>query len=113
MPGCSFSKSVEIHNRDWLVTPLLSAISGKSATVRVQLDKHSKYTPIDQFIEGYLAKKPFMFSYNPTHQVVVCHICHSSSMPTRWSVAKNWTGLSLMKASLRSRRVIIGRVCHS
>lgn len=51
MPGCSFSKSAEIHNRDWLVTPLLSAISGKSATVR------------DQFIEGCLAKKPFMFSY--------------------------------------------------
>lgn len=81
MPGCSFSKSAEIHNRDWLVTPLLSAISGKSATVRVQLDKHSKYTPIGQFIEGYLAKKPFMFSYNPTHQVVVCYICHSCILP--------------------------------
>ncbi|KFZ25265.1 hypothetical protein V502_00257 [Pseudogymnoascus sp. VKM F-4520 (FW-2644)] len=34
MPGCSFSKSAEIHNPDWLVTPLLSAISGKSVCYR-------------------------------------------------------------------------------
>ncbi|OBT42128.1 hypothetical protein VE00_08326 [Pseudogymnoascus sp. WSF 3629] len=37
MPGCSFGESAEMRHNDWLVTPLLSVVSGQSATVRVQL----------------------------------------------------------------------------
>jgi hypothetical protein len=42
MQGHNLRESAETPNYNWLVTPLPSALSSKSAMVRVQLDRLSK-----------------------------------------------------------------------